>query len=126
MTDFELRNFTDLIAMMSEIAAARGTRQYGRVDLHGDVRVSHESGSTVARACDLGCGGMSFFTALQLAEGDIVHLEFGVPHSGMAFRVKAEVKNRNGLRYGVQFHDLSPDEFGEIARVTAILSFSQA
>ncbi len=63
---------------------------------------------------------------MQLAEGDIVNLEFELPHSGVPLKVLAVVKNRNGLRYGVEFQELTPDQFGEIARVTAILSFSQA
>ncbi len=108
------------------ISAARGVRKYGRVGVEGDIRACHAARSTVARACDLGCGGMSFYTALDLVKGDIVRLEFELPHSCEVFRVSAEVKNRNGLRYGVEFQQLTPDEFGEIARVTAILSFSQA
>lgn len=111
--------------MISGTYAARGERKYGRVAVDGDIRVSHAVRSTVARACDIGCGGMSFFSGLELAEGDVVDLEFELPHCSAPFKVSAAVRNRNGLRYGVEFQQLTSDEFGEIARVTAILSYSQ-
>jgi hypothetical protein len=103
-----------------------GIRQYGRVLVDAPVRVfATPRAPTFGRMHDIGCGGMSFHAPAELLVNDVIKLEFELPYSRMGFGISATVRNRNGFRYGVAFQNLTPDEFGEIARVTATLSVSQ-
>lgn len=100
--------------MSSDLAASAvgktgGVRKYGRVYVDTSIRVCSNSRPPVlGRTIDIGCGGLAFYAPLELAEGDIIKLEFELPYSEMRFAVTAMVRHRSGFRYGMEFQQLTP------------------
>ena len=56
-----------------------------------------------ARGREISEGGMAVFAGLELRIGAIVEVEFTPAYSGTPLRISAEVRNRNGYSYGVEF-----------------------
>lgn len=63
----------------------------------------HTAKIVEARGRDMAEGGMAVFAGVELRIGDIVEVEFTPAYSGQPLRVKAEVRNRRGYSYGVEF-----------------------
>lgn len=74
------------------------------------------------QASDLGQGGISAHVAVDLNPGDIVTLEFTLPYSRLPLRLSANVSNRNGYRYGLEFVTLSPEQRDGIQRLCDTLT----
>jgi hypothetical protein len=56
-----------------------------------------------ARGREISEGGMAVFAGLELRIGAIVEVEFTPAYSGGPLRVSAQVRNRTGYSYGVEF-----------------------
>lgn len=61
---------------------------------------------TEASCCDIGEGGLTLITSEPLCAGEGVQLSLALPTCALSLR--AIVRNRSGLRYGVEFLRLLP------------------
>ncbi len=111
---------------MNSHIPAKGIRKHPRIVVDMSVRVfTDATGNSLARGHDISCGGMSLYTPLELEVGDGIKVAFELPHSRMRFGLSAVVRNRDGFRYGIEFVELTGEEFGELKRVTALLAILQ-
>ena len=74
-----------------------------------------------ARGRDMSEGGMAVFAGAELRIGDIVEVEFTPAYSGQPLRVKAEVRNRRGYSYGIEFLNDTTTEQTQAARLREML-----
>ena len=74
-----------------------------------------------ARGRDMSEGGMAVFAGVELRIGDIVEVEFTPAYSGQPLRVKAEVRNRRGYSYGIEFLNDTTIEQTQSARLRELL-----
>jgi hypothetical protein len=66
-------------------------------------------------------GGMCLFMGAELGLGEEIEVEFTPPYSGEPIRVRGEVRNRTGYRYGVEFVPKGKKEQIEVARLRQML-----
>lgn len=74
-----------------------------------------------ARGRDMSEGGMAVFAGVELRIGDIVEIEFTPAYSGQPLRVKAEVRNRRGYSYGIEFLSDTSAEQTQAAKLRELL-----
>ena len=74
-----------------------------------------------ARGRDMSEGGMAVFAGVELRIGDIIEIEFTPAYSGHPLRVKAEVRNRRGYAYGIEFLADTTAEQNQAARLRELL-----
>jgi hypothetical protein len=70
---------------------------------------------------EMGEGGMCLLTGVELGLGDEIEVEFTPPYSGEPIRVRSEVRNRTGYRYGVEFVPEGKKERSEVTRLRQVL-----
>ena len=75
-----------------------------------------------ARGRDMSEGGMAVFAGVELRIGDIIEIEFTPAYSGQPLRVKAEVRNRRGYSYGIEFLSDTNAEQSQAAKLRELLS----
>ncbi len=98
-------------------------RQYIRypVEMPVELRLKPtDANATFGRALDLCEQGLGLLAACDLAVGQHVELEFTIPEIAQRFKFPAEVRNRNGYRYGFEFDALSgvdPSDFAEMLTI---------
>lgn len=81
----------------------------------------HTAKIVEARGRDMSEGGIAVFAGVELRIGDIVEIEFTPAYSGRPLRVKAEVRNRRGYSYGVEYLNDSAAEQTQAARLRELL-----
>ena len=109
--------------MNPDAPAGSGIRRYPRIGVDLSVRVAPQDGrQTFARAHDISCGGIALYVPLDLDPEEVIKISFELPNSRMQFAVSGVIKNRNGFRYGIEFVQLTSDQFRELERVLAILA----
>jgi len=74
-----------------------------------------------ARGRDMSDGGLAVFAGVELRVGDIVEIEFTPAYSGQPLRVKAEVRNRRGYSYGIEYLNDTTTEQTQAARLRELL-----
>jgi len=74
-----------------------------------------------ARGRDMSDGGLAVFAGVELRVGDIVEIEFTPAYSGQPLRVKAEVRNRRGYSYGIEYLNDTTKEQTQAARLRELL-----
>jgi hypothetical protein len=67
-------------------------------------------------------GGMCLLMDVELGLGDEIEVEFTPPYSSKPIRVRSEVRNRIGYRYGVEFIPEGKQERSEVARLCQMLN----
>jgi len=77
------------------------------------------------RGTDVSEGGMSAYVALELNLGSSVEMEVTLPYAQQPLKVKARVRSREGLRYGLEFLSLTPPEREVILRTCKALALVQ-
>ena len=79
------------------------------------------------RGMEMSEGGMCLFMGAELGLGEEIEVEFTPPYSGEPIRVRSEVRNRTGYRYGVEFVPEGKKERSEVARLRQMLkTFAEA
>jgi hypothetical protein len=109
-------------------------RRWPRHKIDVPVRaVIHKPDRTLirdGRGVEMSEGGMCLMCQLmgvELGLGDEIEVEFTPPYSGDPIRVRSEVRNRDGYRYGVEFVPEGKKERSEVTRLRQILkTFEQA
>ena len=83
---------------------SKSTRRWQRHPVDFPVQVAVTSGfSTVmvpGRGTELSEGGMELYAGLLLKPGDLLEVEFGIPHR---LRMMAIVRYRDGYCFGLEF-----------------------
>lgn len=77
------------------------------------------------RGTDVSEGGMSAYIALELNLGSSIEMEVTLPYAQQPLKVKARVRSRDGLRYGLEFLSLTPPEREVILRTCKALALVQ-
>jgi hypothetical protein len=105
-------------------------RRWPRHKIDVPVRaVIHKPDRTLirdGRGMEMSEGGMCLFMGVELGLGDEIEVEFTPPYSGSPIRVRSEVRNRNGYRYGVEFVPEDKKERSEVARLRQMLKTFEA
>jgi len=81
----------------------------------------HTAKIVEARGRDMSDGGLAVFAGVELRVGDIVEIEFTPAYSGQPLRVKAEVRNRRGYSYGIEYLKDTSTEQTQAARLRELL-----
>src|ERR1039458_9013544 len=63
---------------------------------------------------------------LELGLGEEIEVEFTPPYSSKPIRVRSEVRNRNGYRYGVELVPEGMEERSEVTRLRQMLTTFEA
>jgi c-di-GMP-binding flagellar brake protein YcgR len=79
-----------------------------KVDIRLKVTLAGSAASsgrnfTFGQGSDVSEGGMAAYIPSELNVGDVVGIEFVLPYSKEAITLRAEVRNRNGFRYGLEY-----------------------
>lgn len=85
-----------------------------KVDLRLKVTLPQTAGAagrnfTFGQGSDVSEGGMAAYIPSELNVGDVVGIEFVLPYSKETITLRAEVRNRNGFRYGLEYVLISSD-----------------
>ena len=85
------------------------------VDMPVQVRVTTQ-GPTRVVACqgqgtDLSCGGLAVTAEIDLPIGAQIGVEFIPPYSDQPITFRCFVRNRDGIRYGVEFITENDDDY---------------
>ena len=85
------------------------------VDMPVQVRVTTQ-GPTRVVAChgqgtDLSCGGLAVTAEIDLPIGAQIGVEFIPPYSDLPITFRGFVRNRDGMRYGVEFITENDDDY---------------
>jgi hypothetical protein len=81
--------------------------------------------ATYGRGNELGQGGMAITVDAELQIGDTIEVEL----PGLAaqpLKAKAQIRNRDGRKYGVEFVGLNPSEVGQLMQLCELLDPSTA
>ncbi len=92
------------------------------VEMPVELRTKPEAVNSIyGRALDVCQEGLGLLAACDLAVGQKIEVDFTIPQAGQRFRFPAEVRNRNGYRYGLQFKALPGQYPSTFAEALAIL-----
>lgn len=115
--------------MSTEVVGAQTAftekRRWPRYRLNVPVRVIVGNEKTVrvmdGRGTELNEGGMAVMVGAELKTGDLVAVEFTPPYDGQPVRVQAQVRNRNGYTYGVEFSRSTADDCEKVDQIRLAL-----
>jgi PilZ domain len=97
------------------------TRRFRRFKLDVPVRVIIQTEDCTriveGRGNELNEGGMAIQAGVELATDETVEIEFTPPYTSAPLRAHAQVRNRSGYRYGLEF---LLDKPGDCERTMAI------
>jgi PilZ domain-containing protein len=108
----------------------RKTRNFPRYPL--DVRVAvnvFREGKLFdfwGRSTELGRDGLGVTLTGEIAPGEVVSLEFPLPLCTYPLKLRAIVRFRHGLRHGLEFLTITPDQHDILLRVCEMLASSSA
>ncbi|HUK86958.1 MAG TPA: PilZ domain-containing protein [Terriglobales bacterium] len=90
-----------------------------RVDVRVLVKARREQGVAElrGRSTDISEGGMGVTLGGELNAGEVVEMEFTLPLTRQPLHLRAAVRRRNGLNYGLEFLTLSPLQRDAIKRL---------
>lgn len=107
-------------------SAARRWQRYA-IDVRVKVVSSRGGVRTIVygRGTDVSEGGMAAYIAMELSLGSSIEMEVTLPYAQQPLKVKARVRSRDGLRYGLEFLSLAPPEREVILRTCKALAVVQ-
>ena len=80
---------------------------------------------TFGQGSDISEGGLAAYIPLELNPGENVEVEFIFPYSKSTMRVVADVRNKNGFRYGMEYSKLDPADRETLVRALKNLELMQ-
>jgi len=122
---------TPTIADAAALPVYEGKRRWPRHKIDVPVRaVIRKPDKTLirdGRGMEMSEGGMCLFIGVELGLGEEIEVEFTPPYSGSPIRVRSQVRNRTGYRYGVEFVPEGEKERSEVNRLRQMLkTFEEA
>lgn len=111
---------------MQEMGQIDG-RRFERFDVDCRVKVTRKRfGDTTVhfgRASNISAGGMMLIVPVDLQGGEIVSLEFNMPHMSHILRLNAIVRRKlSDYSYGIEFRDLDDQTRQSVIRMCETLS----
>ena len=111
---------------MHEVGDIEG-RRFERFDVDCRVRVTRkrfgDASVHYGRASNISIGGMMLIIPLELLGGEVVGLEFNMPHMSHVLRLQAIVRRQlSAYSYGIEFRDLDDQTRQSIIRMCETLS----
>ncbi len=101
-------------------------RRYPRYPIDVPIKVMHltERGSQVhlGRGTNMGRGGIEALLATELRLFERVQIDVTLPYNSQQITLEAEVRNRSGYKYGLQFLPMGASEEAQITRVCEVLA----
>ncbi|HVZ18067.1 MAG TPA: PilZ domain-containing protein [Terriglobales bacterium] len=102
-------------------------RRFERFDVDCRVKVvrKHFGSTTVhfGRASNISAGGIMLVVPVDLEGGEIIDLEFSIPHSSEIIQVRAVVRHRFGqYSYGIEFREMAEQTRQSVIRMCETLS----
>ena len=102
-------------------------RRFERFDVDCRVKVVRKRFGNISihygRASNISIGGMMLVAPVELEAGEIIDLEFNLPHMTKILRLQSVVRRRFGqYSYGLEFRDLTTETHGSIRRMCETLS----
>ena len=96
-----------------------GTRRWRRFRFDVPVRVllrrNDRELAFAGRGTGMNEGGIGIYIEAPLEIGDLVHVEFMPPYSGLAVRVRGAIRHIKETLYGIEFLAENPAEHEEVA-----------
>jgi hypothetical protein len=76
-----------------------------RVELRLKVFLARQEGRgyTFGQGSDVSEGGMAAYIPSEIEVGEIVGVEVTLPYSKQEIALRAQVRNKNGFRYGLEY-----------------------
>jgi c-di-GMP-binding flagellar brake protein YcgR len=98
-----------------------------RVEMRLKVFLNHEGPQkfTFAQGSDISEGGLAAYIPLDLNPGESVGVEFIFPYSKTTVRVVADVRNKNGFRYGMEYSKVAEQDRETLLRALKNLELVQ-
>jgi len=94
-------------------AAFDPVRRFRRFKADFRVKMSYtvagEQRSEVVRSYEFSQGGVSVYSPVQPHEEQL-ELEFTLPGQNEALKLRANIRNRRGFRYGMEFTGVTPQQ----------------
>ena len=108
--------------MMQDFSAVRRWPRHN-VSLSIRVHLRTSSGAEVmlGHGRDVSQGGMAVYVPVEFETGDTATLELLLPGSAEPMLLRAEIKNRVGFKYGVEFINPTATQQEEILRNLRLL-----
>ena len=79
-----------------------------RVKLH--FTSAGETQSVIARTYEMSPGGLSVYAPTEIPSNADIKLEITLPGDEQTMQLGAQLRNRIGFRYGMQFHPLTKEQ----------------
>lgn len=79
-----------------------------RVKLH--FTAEGQTQSVIARTYEMSPGGLSVYAPMEIPNDADIMLDLTLPGDHQTMRVGAQVRNRIGFRYGMEFQPLTKDQ----------------
>jgi c-di-GMP-binding flagellar brake protein YcgR len=91
-----------------------------RIDVRVVAKVEREQGTDLlrGRSTDISQSGMGVTLSGDLHAGEVVSLEFSLPFTREPLQLRAVVRRRHGLNYGLEFITLSAQQRLAIQRLS--------
>lgn len=104
----------------------RRQRRYPRYphDVHIQISVFREV-ETIrysGRSCDLSLHGLGSILSGELRVGEVVSVEFPIPLAPQSMKLRAVVRYKKGLQYGVEFLVVDDEQKQALREVCAMLA----
>ena len=114
--------------MPQTAAASTATRRSPRHKVSLAIRLfavtQHRKYALQGRTHDLSAEGMAVYIPAELQRGQMVQLEFILPDSQISLGVDGIVRDSEGFRCGLEFHNLSPIDQEALTRYCQLLGKS--
>ena len=95
-------------------------------DVHIQISVFREANTTKysGRSCDLSLHGLGSILSGELQVGEVVSVEFSIPMPPQLMKLRAVVRYKKGLQYGVEFLVVDDVQSLALREVCAMLDAS--
>ncbi|HET8668114.1 MAG TPA: PilZ domain-containing protein [Terriglobales bacterium] len=103
----------------------RWPRYHVDLRIRATVTTDDKEVSVFGRGGDLGQGGMAAFLPIDLPVGIMLDLELTLPYTSQPLKLRAEVRNSSGFKYGLEFVDITTSEQDLIVRTCSTLALVQ-
>jgi c-di-GMP-binding flagellar brake protein YcgR len=74
------------------------------------------------RSCDLSLHGLGSILSGDLHIGEVISVEFSIPFTPQSMKLRAVVRHKKGLQYGVEFLVVDDEQKEALCRVCAMLA----
>ncbi len=105
---------------MESKEAIREMRKCPRYAVDVRAKISYSKDGFLQRvnvkAVDIGINGVAVTSPLALPEGQNVEFEMALPGNKAPMRLKAVIRNKKGLRYGIEFLSTTDGQKDDITR----------